>query len=373
MYIKSFRVEGLAGRQDPVELTLNPRVNAIFGPNGSGKTSLLRILHSALAFNGELLTDVPFIRAAVDVFSYRVKGVSTYLLDKEPRDENEPKGLAAIRLGKAPDKRKLKWRVQPEQEHPRFAHPYLATSRLYAASGTMPSEQTFGYHPRELTEADLESRFAENLTATWKEYSADVSRDVNEAQEKGLANILQGVISKYELTPSETDTDPNTSFVAVNNFLRRRRMREISKEEFLTRYKEQQFRSVVRDIEAVERDIDKTIQPREQFKTLVNELFIKDKSLTFSDKELEVAIRDKKIRLTGLSSGEKHLLFILVHTLLASATTILIDEPELSMHVDWQRRLISAMSTLNPSAQIIVATHSPEIIADLSDDQLFRI
>jgi predicted ATP-dependent endonuclease of OLD family len=58
---------------------------------------------------------------------------------------------------------------------------------------------------------------------------------------------------------------------------------------------------------------------------------------------------------------------------LAGESSLLIDEPEISMHIDWQQELISAMTTLNSSAQIILATHSPEIMADVDDDRIFRL
>jgi len=51
----------------------------------------------------------------------------------------------------------------------------------------------------------------------------------------------------------------------------------------------------------------------------------------------------------------------------------MIDEPELSLHVDWQRRLVENMTLLNPSAQYIFATHSPEIMADVDDSKIFRL
>ncbi|MEN8215570.1 MAG: hypothetical protein ABFS56_04190 [Pseudomonadota bacterium] len=43
------------------------------------------------------------------------------------------------------------------------------------------------------------------------------------------------------------------------------------------------------------------------------------------------------------------------------------------MHIDWQQQLINVMTQLNPSAQIILATHSPEIMADVDDDRIFRL
>ena len=39
----------------------------------------------------------------------------------------------------------------------------------------------------------------------------------------------------------------------------------------------------------------------------------------------------------------------------------LADEPELSLHIAWQREILPAVKKINPNAQIIVATHSPEI------------
>lgn len=42
--------------------------------------------------------------------------------------------------------------------------------------------------------------------------------------------------------------------------------------------------------------------------------------------------------------------------------TIFMDEPEISLHVEWQQRLISLVRELNPNAQIILTTHSPAVI-----------
>lgn len=74
-------------------------------------------------------------------------------------------------------------------------------------------------------------------------------------------------------------------------------------------------------------------------------------------------IRPITITPSSLSSGEKQLLILLTETLLQQnvPTIFLADEPELSLHIDWQRKIISSVRELNPNAQIIVATHSPEI------------
>ena len=43
---------------------------------------------------------------------------------------------------------------------------------------------------------------------------------------------------------------------------------------------------------------------------------------------------------------------------------LIMDEPEISKHIDWQRELLNNLKKLNPNCQIILATHSPGVIMD---------
>ncbi|MCI6642720.1 MAG: AAA family ATPase [Alloprevotella sp.] len=65
-----------------------------------------------------------------------------------------------------------------------------------------------------------------------------------------------------------------------------------------------------------------------------------------------------------LSAGEKQMLIILLTVLTQDRqpTVLFMDEPEASLHFDWQRDLISIIRRLNPQAQIILTTHSPAVI-----------
>ncbi|AFZ57118.1 AAA family ATPase [Anabaena cylindrica FACHB-243] len=65
----------------------------------------------------------------------------------------------------------------------------------------------------------------------------------------------------------------------------------------------------------------------------------------------------------NLSSGEKQMLIILLTTLLQDGKgyILLMDEPEISLHIDWQRSLISNIRQINPNCQIIITTHSPTV------------
>lgn len=69
------------------------------------------------------------------------------------------------------------------------------------------------------------------------------------------------------------------------------------------------------------------------------------------------------IQLEQLSSGEKQLLIILFKVFLMDNKPfiLLMDEPEISLHISWQQDLIATLKELNPNCQLIIATHSPSI------------
>ena len=113
-------------------------------------------------------------------------------------------------------------------------------------------------------------------------------------------------------------------------------------------------------------------QPVQQFLQTLQS-FLKDKTLVVSDTgELVVARDGTSIDVPHLSSGEKQLLILLTETLLQnnSPFVFLADEPELSLHIEWQGKVIDSIRSLNQHAQIIVATHSPEIAAGWNQNLL---
>jgi len=131
---------------------------------------------------------------------------------------------------------------------------------------------------------------------------------------------------------------------------------------------------VVHDIDVVENSISAAMTSRNSLQDLISNMFTANKKIRFTDESIEVnTLSGEKIGLASLSSGEKHLLRILVQALLIGESSLMIDEPEISLHVDWQKALIHSMRTLNPDAQLILATHSPEIMVDVADDKIFRI
>jgi predicted ATP-dependent endonuclease of OLD family len=96
--------------------------------------------------------------------------------------------------------------------------------------------------------------------------------------------------------------------------------------------------------------------------------FVKEKNFEFTpgkSSAIRVTTAGKELRVNQLSSGEKQLFILLTETLLQKNRKFIFiaDEPELSLHIEWQKKLLESIKNINKNAQIIVATHSPEIAA----------
>lgn len=79
----------------------------------------------------------------------------------------------------------------------------------------------------------------------------------------------------------------------------------------------------------------------------------------------------KELELTQLSSGEQHevvLLFDLIFNTKQNVL-VLIDEPEISLHVSWQKEFLNDLLRIIKiqNIQVVIATHSPSIINDRWD------
>ncbi|MCK4937944.1 MAG: AAA family ATPase [Methanosarcinales archaeon] len=82
-------------------------------------------------------------------------------------------------------------------------------------------------------------------------------------------------------------------------------------------------------------------------------------------------ITGKKLELTQLSSGEQHEVVLLYELIFNAEQNILvlIDEPEISLHVTWQKEFLNDLMRIIEiqNIQVVIATHSPSIINDRWD------
>ena len=78
-------------------------------------------------------------------------------------------------------------------------------------------------------------------------------------------------------------------------------------------------------------------------------------------------IENEELELTQLSSGEQHQVVLLYELIFKTNehTLILIDEPEISLHVTWQKEFlqdIEKIKEIQKNMVVVIATHSPQII-----------
>lgn len=106
-------------------------------------------------------------------------------------------------------------------------------------------------------------------------------------------------------------------------------------------------------------------EPKRRFQDIVDDLFEDTgKKIVRSENEIRFSQIGETLVPYQLSSGEKQMLAILLTVLVEDQQpyVLFMDEPEVSLHIEWQKRLIDLIDELNPNVQILLTTHSPAVI-----------
>ncbi|MGZ9828655.1 AAA family ATPase [Tsukamurella ocularis] len=400
-YIASFAIEGLSGRPDILEYDLEPDVNIFWGLNGSGKTSLLSILDGALSNQAAHLKDTPFRSASVvlvfrssllkrDIVIRRslVKKMAMAIEDGEIESTSEMveigDGIWTEVTHSAPDEwvTEIVSGVEPGDQQPKInklAHVFLPISR-FSGSTRGGTPLSWGRsREREFDDETLSAMFEQRVKDRWQRYNSLSSSRIRAVQQEGLATILAlvfgGSTGSDIAVPS--DQSGEAAHGAVTQFLKEQGITlKVGVEDFLRRYdKQPELQEVVAKIAEVAEEIEAIMRPQLEFQQAIDRFYVGDKHLELNDRpslssraaSLDIRFGDERVPLKSLSSGEKQMLQLLLEVLAAGRNAVIIDEPELSMHVDWQLKLVKSMMTINPGCQLILATHSPEIMAEIED------
>ena len=104
---------------------------------------------------------------------------------------------------------------------------------------------------------------------------------------------------------------------------------------------------------------------KKRFQDIVDDLFSETgKKIVRTENEIRFSQIGETLVPYQLSSGEKQMLAILLTVLVEDnqPCVLFMDEPEVSLHIEWQKRLIDLCLELNPNVQIILTTHSPAVV-----------
>lgn len=385
----------------------NNDINIIIGKNGTGKTTFMNILHAVLSLDFDELRDNEFNEVTLslvntegekeikvikneDDFRFNV----TYVIDGNEYDVNLPMGDAPsyVRRRYLDRYEQLKdninkyiklfslsvYRNRKNYEYERERE----RGNLYRKGMLSPTDFYLNELLIELGKYQLE------LTQNSKKISEDLQRGVllsllytNEEKviksrnNKGLEKEkekekLQNAYKKFGFYDDVVSEKINKHIDAVFDELSK--LQEL-KDRFHINLDKLEFPS---RILAAKKVTDKIIELSSNAEK-ENEIVFKNsnkfidiirlftgKRFEFKKGELVFLLSSgKETSLFKLSSGEKQLLILLIEALLQreSNCIFLADEPEISLHIEWQREIIESVLSLNPNAQIIIATHSPEI------------
>ena len=107
--------------------------------------------------------------------------------------------------------------------------------------------------------------------------------------------------------------------------------------------------------------------PKRKFQDMIDELFsYTHKTIDRKSNDIVFYQNGDRLLRYKLSSGEKQMLVILLTVLVRDDDhcVLFMDEPEASLHIEWQQKLIGMIRNLNPNVQLILTTHSPAVIME---------
>lgn len=380
--------------------------SVIFGGNGSGKTTFLKALASFLKQDEHELFELGIIKAELEInfnnvkkniIVERKKGEENYNWSKEAEILKQLKSLSlGVERGVSTQNINI-----PED----FFYEYFRFSRLREMkniSNTLAREISF----------DLSQRIKNYSRMKRRRVSDDIDFEVNHLyiQNIKMDNIEDLILSnfrkaKYKAaqriqnalfdTLSEViDIESGNSKLNKENLFNF----DDSFFEILTEKKNQIIESIsisehnsfkngvlniLQNIENKEYQdkIKENKLLRQMFKNIIDELnneelhlssinylvdtfnfFLSDdKKFEINVNEIIVKIGDIAHSIHDLSSGERHMLTFLSLVLFVGSgrNFLIIDEPEISLNMKWQRQLIELFKIMLPNVQIIVASHSP--------------
>jgi predicted ATP-binding protein involved in virulence len=357
MKIKSFEITGLLNRDGQVKIEFNTDLNIITGRNGSGKTSTLKLLWYILSGNVYLaLKEVPFRKATLETDEYictiyRMTS-TTCRIDWSFDGRHETFEDAEDGDGD------IVWNAEDSANpllRERGSSVFLPTFRRIEGGFTLGDqsnplikgkndiEESLIALSRKLSHAKhtfVASLSTVDIVSLLVRQYTDLSEQYNRLQKKTSHDIIQRIKSSKIEQSGENKLD--IAIGIIDN--------------------------IRQEIESMESARESILEPIEAVQTLVKKLFkhsgIKlGKTLSFGDAA-------NAVNSDALSAGEKQMLSFVSYNAFYSDAVIIIDEPELSLHVDWQRQLFPTLLAQQTSNQFIIATHSPFIYGKYPDKEI---
>ncbi|MXZ19443.1 MAG: AAA family ATPase [Caldilineaceae bacterium SB0665_bin_25] len=362
--IRSLSVEGLNHRIDD-DLEFNEDLNIITGKNGSGKTTLLKLLWYLISGNLErVIREIPFRSVSIEthLFSLSITQVNfekgklecTFLNEKtRVVDYETPFRDYEERI------HDLNVRIAREMEASLF---FPTFRRIEGGFGEVDSTS---FTTPEWYHSDLPRRiFAERATDQLQEAMSRLSKGISVYDHRFVSSIsTHDIVELLREKYADVSNKTNNLHVQLSTEI----TSLISETEDLD-----DARPVLKDIqswvEKVNQERNALFRPFSVLTDRINDIF-QSKSIQVTP-GITLGEAGEAIASDKLSAGEKQMLSFLCYNTFSEAAAFFIDEPELSLHVDWQRLLLPTLLEQGTDNQFFIATHSPFIYANYPDKEI---
>jgi len=334
MKIKKLSVEKLWDRYT-FSIDFDKQVTILIGKNGSGKSTILNLIYELLS-NGLNNKEYKFEKIKLSSFD-TTQEIS--IEQKKFQFKNNMERLNSINKESIQDLKELFNRIQQE---------LVASSLSY--------QEVLHNSKEELTHKKTDYLFLSTFDMEVK------NKELVKKHYDGISYI------KTELDVILNELITNFKLYLLKIKEQVERVQKEFDKELETYTTENNIEGLKEKLLEKKRKTDKIYENRDLFKSKINELFQDtDKYITLDENNSLIFQLDEENYLTPyqLSSGEKQILIIMLSIMLLEkkTTILLMDEPEISLHVEWQRVFIETLLELNPNLQIIIATHSPAIVS----------
>ena len=308
--IKKITVNNLFGYKN-ISWELNPDVNVLVGKNGLGKSTLLRILLAAT-------THKPFeeLELCDSIIVDYDDETSTKATSKDTRDSNSIKLALEEFINSNDFETQLEDAIRKSKNK---------ASIKASISNKIKSEIIKSIE----NESNIKS-----ILKTYQFQSAGKDKKSKTIDVEFISTINMSANSINKIQTSDGKVSTVLDFEIKNEIQR------------LIDFNDNQL-------------IDKLINVLDIFFAETNKKTLFDKDLYFIEGESE-----NKLNYKYLSSGERQIIYIFLKVINASKSNslILMDEPEISLHLSWQEMLLNHIRDVNNNSQIIIVTHSPAIV-----------
>lgn len=360
MKLESISVSGLFGKSESVHYDFHDDLNIITGRNGSGKTTILKLAWMIMSGNIYwALKEITFKTCRLVTSEYTCTVTKTANM------------YCRIELETSSGNNYLF-----EDDGPNGSYEFQESSEDQAA----PYLIAFGSSIFFPTFRRIEGGFSLDLPRRSKSRAtnspgADIdnaltslSKNISNEEHLFVAAISSQDINSLLFQKSASLSEEISTFQAEISRSVIEKIKQHQNSSTDSRDAEILLAETRKEIEKIETFRTELMRPLEAVRMLTQKLF-QHAGITF-DRRFSFGDAAEAVKSDALSAGEKQMLSFICYNAFHQDAIIFIDEPELSLHVDWQRQLYKILKKQNPSNQFIFATHSPFIYGKYPDKEV---